>query len=218
MIAVVEQESSKRIVEGADDRRSTSAPPAERAHSGAVPAVSSFLPSSQSRPKVTASTEGFGPHGDPAFEKLMNDSITNGFLAAIGFGMATKMGQNPWLPGIIYSRRLEAHKLLEEAADKLREIIGRFRSGDLKQRLVSIMRPGLDGVDARSYTASFLGWKDTVTTELKKLMTSPELAHEDKQQLKRHLDELGQVVTEIQDHARTYWKHRMAKAAGPFEK
>lgn len=144
------------------------------------------------------------------FQNLINSAMASGFLAALGVGMSGKMTPNAWIPGLIYTRRTDSYLLLEETAGKLRTALNGVQNAAVRQRLHVLTKPGLDGVDGQSYAVSYLGWRDHVVNELKQLRTNNGIGRKDKQQLK-HVE---QLVTEIDEHARTYWKHRMTAAAG----
>lgn len=147
------------------------------------------------------------------FQNLINSALASGFLAAFGVGMSGKMAPSAWIPGIIYTRRTDTWRLLEEAAGKLRTALHGVENAAVKQRLVVLAKPGLDGVDGPSYAVSYLGWKDHVVQELKQLEKTNGIGAKDKQQLER----VEQLVTEIDEHARAYWKHRMTKALGDID-
>lgn len=169
--------------------------------------LESFLPSLHDECQATASTKGFDNERNAVFQQLMNDSLTAGFLAAAGIGLSGKAAKNTWTPGIIYNRRVEAWVLLDQAVSKLRALLGRLEDSFVKSRLTFSLKPGLDGIDARSYSASYLGWKSDVMDELAALKNHPTIKKAEKKALK----EVRELVTEIDEQARTYWKHRLTE-------
>lgn len=196
---MTQQEPDKRTLACVDPGSISEPIPTQPTHTGSLPPVASFLPSMQRHCEVTASTRGFDVASDPIFQDLMKDSLTTAFLAAISGGPRT--ASNFWTPGLILNRRAEARMLLEMATDQLRAVLQRFQGSATKKQLDFLMKPALDGIDARSYSTSYSGWKNDAMNGLKQMRKNKELEKPDK-------DELEALVTQIDERARTYWKLR----------
>lgn len=176
-------------------------------HCIALPGVESFLPSRECDDVMTASDQGYD-EAPSVVQEIVNEVMAAGILGmALHTAVApprTRILPRPQSIGLRSNPVTYYQKAMKFIANKLRVEISKVKDPNVNTRLQVLMQPGLQGVNAGSYTESFAGWKRHVVDELSKLARDNKISAGGQRQL-------SQMVHELDYYAHSHWRHRVGK-------